>query len=339
MNPSERLLLLYSILLFYGKAISLKELACRLECSKQTILRDIDKLESSRLGKLICEKHNRECFYRLDRPKCLPKVALDVEGIQQLSLCRAFLMHLLPKDMRDQTEKTLRHATAYLQEGSQTDHIGVEGSKAVFKGGINYTPLEETLDVLINAINEHRVCRVCYCAAAHGEKKTYCFAPKGLIAYHEALYVRGWVVLDKGKVIQKYDQPTDLAVHRMIKVRSTTRRSDSLPDIACDDGIKFGLIQGDSFKVKIWFDVSAATYITERIWSIDQSIVRHHDGSLTLTMTSQSKVEVISWVLSFGDAAELLSPVWLRNEVIETVKNMAECYAGKMRGADFGSKE
>ena len=339
MNPSERLLSLYSMLLFSPKAISLKELSSRMGCSKQTIIRDMNKLEASSFGKLVCEKQNRECFYRLERPGKLPKLSLDAGGLQQLALCRSFLMHILPKDMQDRTEKTLQCASAYMQNAMKVDYIGVENSKSVFKGAIDYTHLGKILELLIAAIHEHQVCRICYRAAVHGKKKTYCFAPKGLIAYHEALYVRGWVVFDKGNVIQKYDQPTDLAVHRIIKVRSTTRSSDSLPDMACDDDMKFGLIQGYFFNVKIWFDVSAATYVSERIWSVDQSIVRHQDGSLTLTMTCRSEVEVISWVLSFGDAAELLSPVWLRQEVVERVKNMAECYTGKRIGTDSCSEK
>ena len=339
MNPSERLLSLYSMLLFSSKAISLKDLACRMGCSKQTIIRDMDKLEASSLGKLVCEKQNRECFYRLERPVKLPKLTLDAGGLQQLALCRAFLMHLLPKDMQERTEKTLQCASAYLQKGMEYDYIGVEGSKSIFKGAIDYTPLGKILEVIIAAIHEHQVCRVCYRASIHGKKKTYCFAPKELIAYHEAFYVRGWVVIDKVNVLQKYDHPTDLAVHRIVKVSSTNRKSDSLPNIVCDDGTKFGFIQGDSFKVKIRFAASVATYINERLWSVDQSVVHHQDGSLTLTMTGRSEVEVLSWVLSFGDAAELLSPVWLRNELVERVKNMAECYVEKRIGTNSCSEE
>lgn len=339
MNPSERLLSLYSMLLFSPKAMSLKELASRMGCSKQTITRDMNKLEASSFGKLVCEKQNRECLYRLERPGKLPKLTLDAGGLQQLALCRSFLMHLLPKDMQDRTEKTLQCASAYMQNAMEADYIRVENSKAVFKGAIDYTPLGKILELLIAAIHDHQVCRICYRAAVHGKKKTYYFAPKELIAYHEALYVRGWVVIDKGNVIQKYDQPTDLAVHRMVKVSSTNRRADSLPNIVYDEGMKFGLMHGDSFKVKIRFAASVATYITERLWSVDQSVVHHQDGSLSLTMTSRSEVEVISWVLSFGDAAELLSPVWLRQEVVERVKNMAECYAKKRMGTDTCSEE
>ena len=63
MNPSERLLSLYSMLLFSPKAISLKEhIKPDGLFKEQTIIRDMNKLEASSFGKLVCEKQNRECF-------------------------------------------------------------------------------------------------------------------------------------------------------------------------------------------------------------------------------------------------------------------------------------
>ena len=62
-------------------------------------------------------------------------------------------------------------------------------------------------------------------------RQNYCFAPKKLIAYHEACYVRGWVVFDKGRVEREYDHPMDLPVHRLIRVVPTRRGSGHFPDV------------------------------------------------------------------------------------------------------------
>lgn len=329
MNPSERLLSLYSMLLFSGREISLKELAQQMSCSKQTIMRDMEKLEASKFGKLLCEKQGRESVYRLARPARLPRLALDAEGLRQLALCRAFLLHLLPENMREHTEKTLQQASAYLSDGETSDNAEDVG-QSFAKGSIDYTPFGHMLDTLITLIHECRVCEVCYRAAGRGEDRTYCFAPKKLIAYHETFYVRGWVVPDSGRVVQEYDQPTDLAVHRLVKVVPTRRVSGHLPDVDSDDEEAFGLMDGEPFRVRVHFTADSAVYAAERTWSKDQTIVRHRDGSLTLSMTCRSDAEVMAWVLGFGDTAELLSPRWLRNELAGRVKRMAESYgAGK----------
>jgi len=56
------------------------------------------------------------------------------------------------------------------------------------------------------------------------------------------------------------------------------------------------------------FIPKAAMYISERIWSRDQKITRHKDGSITLTFTATSRPEVIAWILSFGGEATLCEP-------------------------------
>lgn len=321
------------MLLFSGREVSLGELARQMSCSKQTIMRDMEKLEAAKFGKLLCEKKGRESVYRLERPAKLPRLALDAEGLQQLALCRAFLMHLLPKEMQDRTEKTLQQASAYLQNGKGhgcAESVGTSASK----GAIDYTSFGSMLDTFITLIHEQQVCRVCYRSPTRGEDKTYCFAPKKLIAYHEAFYVRGWVVSDKGRVEREYDQPTDLAVHRLIRVVPTRRGSGHLPAVDGDGDGAFGLMEGESFRVKVRFSAASAAYAAERTWSDGQTIVHHRDGSITLTMAVRSDVEVISWVLSFGSTAELLSPGWLRNRLADEVKKMATNYDAGNRKND-----
>lgn len=338
MNPSERLLALYSMLLFSGREVSRQDLARELDCSPQTIDRDLAKLESSNFGKLLCEKRGREARFRLARPARLPRISLDAEGLWQLALCRAFLLHLLPERMRQQTRNVLRQASAYAaedqgrenqrrendQEAAAMEDASGAGSSAA-RGAIDYTPFEDSLETLTDAIRRHRVCRVRYRAAAGSEAKEYFFAPKKLIAFHEAIYVRGWVVSDSGRAVQKYGGFTDLAVQRLLKARLTQRHAEHLPEVR-DGGEDFGIMDGEPFRVSVRFLPSAAAYASERIWSEDQSFVRHRDGSATLTMTARNDREVLSWVLSFAGTAELLSPRRLRDEVSACVRKLAALY-------------
>ena len=142
MTPSEKLLSVYSMLLFSGREISLTELSRRLECSKQTVRRLIDQLEAASFGTLLREMRGREVAYRLERPRNLPKISLDPEGLRQLALCRAFMLHLLPENMRDMVDVTLQHAAAYLPEGASSCAMEEMG-QAQTKGVIDYSPFQE----------------------------------------------------------------------------------------------------------------------------------------------------------------------------------------------------
>ena len=95
---------LYQYLLTNTQFISLGDLSDKFQVSKATMLRYIESLELSRYGVVLVEKRGRENFYCLDRPKRLPQIALSVEGLQQLALCRDLVNHLLPTNIKKSIE-------------------------------------------------------------------------------------------------------------------------------------------------------------------------------------------------------------------------------------------
>ncbi len=335
-KPSERLLALYSMLLFSGRTVSLTELARELECSKQTVRRLADQLEASSFGKLLRDMRGREVTYHLERPAALPKISLDPEGLQQLALCRAFLCHLLPKSMQKTMDAALLQASAYLPEGESLCDVEDVG-QAVARGPIDYSPFQQSLRTLMEAVRQHRVCVVDY-RATSGVEKRHFFAPQKMLAYHESLYAHGWMVTEKGEVRALFDRPANLAVHRMTGVRMTRRSFEGRLEERDDRDDCFGLMDGSPFTVRVRFDESAAVYVSERTWSRDQKLTRHRDGSVTLTMTARSEAEVLSWVLSFADAATLISPRRLRERMAETVRRLGAMYGVTAETGEAGDE-
>jgi predicted DNA-binding transcriptional regulator YafY len=322
-KPAEKLLSLYSLLMISRRKLSLTELSSELKCSKQAVLRLITQLEASRCGKVILSKQGRENMYRLDRPKEIPKLSLTSDGIRELAMCRNFLCHVLPPDIRKSLDSTIRQASVFVPEGidpTRVIHLG----RAAIRGRIDYTPFAETLETLIKAISDRRICDVTYRPNLKGPVKKYAFAPKQLTAFHEALYVDGWM-LDKKDQSRLYDNPALLAVHRFQSVEISGRSSSKLPGIEQEE-IGFGLI-GEPFKAKIKFSSEASTYVAEREWSLDEEKIIHNDGTLTLSLTAKSSEELISWILSFGDRATVLFPKWLRREVMAKIENLLNNYS------------
>ena len=60
-----------------------------------------------------------------------------------------------------------------------------------------------------------------------------------------------------------------------------------------------------------------------------QKITTGSDGRTTLEFEAAGKMELISWILSYGLHAEVLDPPELRKEVRRQVKGMREMYRGK----------
>ena len=323
-TPSEKLLTLFALLLFNKRAFSLTELAGRncLNASKASVGRLIRQLERANVGNLRREKRGRESLYRLERPTPPPTISLNADGLYQLALCRDFLTHLLPEKIRAETQASLSQALSFLTQDSQnlTPSIGASLSK----GRIDYTPFQDIIASLMEAMHQRKVCRIEYVSATEREKKHYAFAPIRLLAYHECLYVDGWRVTDLEPAAPLYDEPLRLAVQRFHKCRVTTRRVDGLPPLPENQAM--GIRQGQVFPIRVWFTAEAATYVVERQWSEDQTVEEREDGSIILTASMSSVSECISWLLSFGDQAQLLEPDWLVTELTQTVSAMLKQY-------------
>ena len=324
-KPSEKLLSMYTMLLFSGKEASLGELSAELGCSKQTVLRFVDQLEASRFGKLLRAKRGRESAYRLERPKSLPKLSLNAEGLNQLALCRDFLLHLLPESMRNVVDTTLQQASAYLPEGETPEALLSVGT-SLAKGRIDYSPFQEHFQAIMKGIRQHKVCAVEYKSSLHDEAKSFELAPKRLVAYREAIHIHGWIVAEKGKAVPLFEEPTNLALHRLQKALVTRRSAAHIPDVEEQHKGMFGVMESGPFCVRVRFSPSAATYVAEREWSEDQKVTIHKDGFITLAMTARSPEEVLSWVLGFADAAELLAPKWLKKILAQHVLTLAARY-------------
>lgn len=322
-RPAEKLLALYTMMLVNPAPMTLTSMAHKLDCSKQTIGRLIDQLESSNFGKIIRNKHGRENAYSLARPRRLPCVSLSAEGLTQLALCREFLLRLLPPAMARQMENSLNQAAAYLPENSVfTCGIGASATK----GRIDYAPFEKILQTLIKAIATQKVCRVCYQSKRHQPAKEYDFAPKRLIAFHESILVQGYIVAEKGPVKCMYESPSLLALHRFVACAPTQRKADCLPEPESIDFSMLGIMRHEPFSFAVRFSTKAATYAAERKWSEDQEVEDLPDGEIIVRATASSEAECVAWVLSFGDACEVLEPQWFRELIAEKIASMAELY-------------
>jgi proteasome accessory factor B len=78
--------------------------------------------------------------------------------------------------------------------------------------------------------------------------------------------------------------------------------------------------------VVIRFAPSVAARVQEARWHPSQQVSVEADGSLTWRATVAGTIEVRLWALQWGDAAEVLAPVSLREDIAATVRRSAARY-------------
>ena len=76
----------------------------------------------------------------------------------------------------------------------------------------------------------------------------------------------------------------------------------------------------------LFHDGPAARRARESRWHGSQQEIQRQDGKLELRFTVAGLLEILSWVLGWGDAVEILQPAELRSQVASIARNMAARY-------------
>jgi len=90
--------------------------------------------------------------------------------------------------------------------------------------------------------------------------------------------------------------------------------------------------------VRVFFTERVSRYVTRRLWHRTQKF-RRAPGGVIMTVDVKGTVELASWVLSFGDQAEVLSPPELRDSVARELARAAARYAPATAAASAGRED
>jgi proteasome accessory factor B len=88
----------------------------------------------------------------------------------------------------------------------------------------------------------------------------------------------------------------------------------------------FGLIGGPRTRVRIFFSQKVGRFVRRRRWHPTQSI-RNVEGGIELLLDVSGTTELSSWILGFGDQAEVLEPESLREAVAAELARASKRYA------------
>jgi predicted DNA-binding transcriptional regulator YafY len=324
-TPAMKVLRLYILLLFSGRKYSLAELARKFDCSKQTILRMMEQINLSKFEQVDSWEEEGRRYFRAKTPPQRPNLALDVEAIQHLLLCRDIVWHIFPPALRQEIEETIAQTTVLLPDFNQRSEALTSFARNHAKGSIDYSRHQEILKSLLNAIQKKRICQVVYRSSSARKIQELRIAPFKLVAYHDGLFVRAR--LEESLANPEGNIDRILAVHRIVSLQKTDKTFQVPVDRKKQPKQTFGFMEGKPFRVKVAFGPAAAAYVSERTWSDDQKLKSLPDGGLLLEFTATSRPEVLSWVLSFRTEAQLLEPADIREELASIVEALADVYS------------
>lgn len=296
----ERLIGILSILLQRDR-VTAPELAEQFEVSRRTIQRDIETL--CRAGIPISTNQGTGGGisimegYRVDRTVLTdPEMQAILAGLRSL----------------DSISGTRRYAQLMEKLSAGTGRLVSTGAHMLIDLSSWYkTSLSPKIELIQEAIEQHRT--ICFHYFSPREESVRTVEPYYLVFHWSTWYVWGWCGLRQDFRLFKLNRMTDITTDAPF-----TPRSSPLPNLEPEQ------IFPVKYQVTVVFDPVCRWRLVEE-YGIDRFTVEP-DGKLCFTGGFPDANSVLSWVLTFGDKAELLEPKELRDRLSVLTQTIADRY-------------
>lgn len=315
-----RLLRVASILYSKGgteAGVPVDEIASLTGMTTRTVYRDIRALEDELAVPIFQAGRGR---YGIDRKFFLPPLRLSVPEAIVL-----FLASRLIARWSDQYDAAVVSAFTKLADTLPQPiarHVAAT-MLAVGEHDAN-EPFSRSFSTVARGWAEGRVVEITYDPGTGQEKRTrvhpYFLEPDAAL---RSVYLIG------------FDEPADaMRTYKVERIQSATLTLDryEIPaDFDPDEWLanSWGIWSSDTTptaRVRLRFARSVAHRVREAVWHRSQELTDLDDGGVEMSVTVAGTVEIRPWILSWGDAVEVLEPADLREAVAAAVRGAAALY-------------
>lgn len=311
-------------LLTEGGRPTVHSLAARFRVRRETIYRDLHALEA--IGYPLAGDEAGH----LSRPRFAPDLRPTKPPLllsrQELA---ALVWALKQAEPRQPFQAALSTAVPKLQALTAGKDgqiaLAIEGALGGWQRGVkDYSGFEPTILRLVEAIVSRRRCQVAYQAPWRDRPRRFPYDPYRLLAVHGGLYAVGRV--------PAYSNLVTLAVDRIRALDLTDEAFDVDPafDPKRYAAEAFGIVWERPMTVVVRFRAEQAPYIVEREWHPTQGFRTLRDGRLEMTFRAGGELEIVRWILGWGDGVEVVRPRSLQRRVAITLRRALRGYRDRV---------
>jgi predicted DNA-binding transcriptional regulator YafY len=296
----DRLIGIITVLLQKDKTTA-PYLAGRFEVSRRTILRDIETL--CRAGIPVVTAQGGDGGISVMNGYKLDKSILTTDELQSIITGLKSIGSISKSS--DLEKLLLKLCPDNNAAVSLADSIVIDLSSH-YKGS-----LSGKISLIKKAISEHREIIFNYCYNKGDVKRR--IEPYFIAFKWASWYVFGWCTERMDFRLFKLNRLWDL------DISDTSYTTREIPPDKAD----LDKVHTDLNKIIILFDKSVRYRLMED-YGLD--CYKETDSGLLLSLDYTNKDYIFSWILAFGDKAEILSPDDMRLEYIEMIKNILDKY-------------
>ncbi len=303
----------------YG--ITVGELVEETGVDRRTIYRDLNAICEAGYP-LVSEKRNGSKVYRfLTRFKDVPPISFTLQELMTLSFLRSQLDFLKGTPFQEDMVSVFRKINSGLPPRYAAHMERIAGvSTPLLQGRRDYEKASDTLKTLREALLYQYSLKLEYKTGGNGKQSKYLVDPYTLVSYKGGLYLLGFA--HNRQALRTF------AVERISGAEMSRERFEIPEDFNSAEHFSsaFGIVEEKAMPVRMKFSPRVAHAVRDRVWHPSQKVEKKEDGSVIIAFEAGGLMEIVSWVLSYGDNVEVLGPRELRTEVKLMIKSMAGLY-------------
>jgi proteasome accessory factor B len=301
--------------------ISIDELAESSGVNRRTINRDLIAIAEAGYPLTAEWTGDRKLYRFITGFKDVPPIGFSLQELLTLYFLRSHLVTLQGTPFHDDLENIFRKINSVLppRYAAHLERLS-RITLPIMQGVRDYSKASALLTELRKALLFQQKVKLHYKTPTSKKAELYTVDPYSFIFYKGGLYLQGFAH-------NRLSMRT-FAVERITAIITLTERFEIPWEYQPENQFSeaFGIVREKSLKVRLRFSAEVAHSIVDRIWHPTQKIKKLPNGELELSFTAGGRMEILSWILSYGCHVELLEPLELRQEITEKAHNMAKMY-------------
>jgi proteasome accessory factor B len=168
---------------------------------------------------------------------------------------------------------------------------------------------KEVIRTLMEATGEEMKITMRYYSVHSQKRKDYRVHPYRLLYFRGGMYLFAYV--------EEYEQIRTFAIERIEAIEKLRDRFERPSDFSVESYLEssFGVIREDPSDVEIVFGPEISEYVRSRVWHPSQTCREMDGGRIRMNLHVGGEFELVSWILSFGPSARVITPERLRRRV------------------------
>lgn len=301
--------------------ISIDELAEESGVNRRTIHRDLNAISEAGYPLTAEWSGDRKLYRFITGFKDVPPIAFSLQELLTLYFLRSHLETLQGTPFHEDLENIFRKINSVLppRYAAHLERLS-RITLPIMQGVRDYSRVSTLLTELRKALLFQHKVTIHYKTPSRKKAESYIVDPYSFIFFKGGLYLQGYA--------HNRNSLRTFAVERITDIVTGNERFEIPVEYNPEERFKeaFGIVNEEPLPIRLLFSKYIAYSITDRIWHPTQKIKRLRSGEVELSFTAGGRMEIISWILSYGSHVELLEPETLRREIAEKTRSMAKMY-------------